>query len=120
MKDMIALQSTFAEKRRALLQSELERWLPLLIEHLAPEQIILFGSLIQTQVHDWSDIDLVIVRKTDLPFLKRVKEALSLLKPKVGVDIFVYTPGEFANLARERRFVREEIVEKGKVLYERE
>ncbi len=71
------------------------------------------------RIHEWSDVDLVVIRKTELPFLKRVREALLLLQPEVGVDIIIYTPEEFAQLRRERRFVQEEIIKKGEVLYER-
>jgi hypothetical protein len=35
------------------------------------------------------------------------------------VDILVYTPEEFAQLSQERTFVRQEILAKGKVIYER-
>lgn len=107
------------EKRRAALQRELNRWLPLLIKRLKPEKIILFGSLNQPDVWEWSDVDLVIVQQTEMPFLKRIKEAILLLKPKVGVDLLIYTPEEFVRLSQERRFVRDEIVNKGKVIYER-
>ena len=43
---------------------------------------------------------------------------MQLLRPRVGVDILVYTPAEFERLSHERAFVRNEIVGKGKVLYE--
>ena len=119
MSDSISTPASPAEKRQMLLQSELERWLPLLIQHMQPECVILFGSLTQDQVHDWSDIDLVIVQETTQPFLKRIREAILLLKPKVGLDLLIYTPKEFAELKRDRRFVQEEIIKKGKLLYER-
>lgn len=70
-------------------------------------------------IGEWSDLDLVIVKQTDLPFLDRIKEVISLLDPQVGVDILVYTPEEFERLVHERIFVRREIADKGKVLYER-
>ena len=47
------------------------------------------------------------------------REVLQLLRPRVDSDVLVYTPSEFAQLARERAVVREEIVENGRVLYER-
>ena len=40
-------------------------------------------------------------------------------RPRVGVDVLVYTPREFEQLSQERAFLREEIVAKGKVIYER-
>jgi len=48
--------------------------------------------------------------------LERSKELFLLLKPKVGMDILVYTPEEFRQLS-ERRFFKEEIIGKG-VIYE--
>jgi predicted nucleotidyltransferase len=107
------------QSRRALLDRELQRWLPLLIAHEQPERIILFGSYGTDQVNEWSDLDLVVVKETELRFLDRTRRVLELLKPRVGVDVLVYTPQEFEQLCRERAFFRQEIVAKGKVLYER-
>jgi len=102
-----------------VLERELTRWLGLLRRRYDPDRIILFGSLAQGQVWDWSDVDLVIVKQTALPFLDRIDEVLRLLEPRVGLDVLVYTPEEFDQLSRERPFFREEILAKGKTLYER-
>jgi predicted nucleotidyltransferase len=107
------------QPRRAALQRELDRWLPLLIAHEQPEKIILFGSYAAGQIGEWTDLDLVIVKETTAPFLDRTREVLTLLKPRVGVDVLVYTPDEFKRLGQERAFVRQEIIGKGRVLYER-
>ena len=105
--------------RKQMLQRELNRWLPLLIENLEPERILLFGSMASKSLNEWSDIDLVIVHNTKLPFYRRIKQALQLIHPKVGVDLLIYTPEEFSKLSRERRFFRDEILGNGKVLYAR-
>ncbi len=107
------------QARRALLERELDRWLPLLVAHERPDKIILFGSYCAGQIGEWSDLDLVIIKETQAPFLDRTRQVLELLKPQVGVDVLVYTPKEFEQLSQERAFVRQEIVAKGKVLYER-
>jgi predicted nucleotidyltransferase len=109
-----------AQARRVLLERELERWLPLLIAHEQPDKIILFGSYCTGQVGEWSDLDLVIIKKTKTPFLDRTRQVLELLKPQVGVDVLVYTPAEFERLSQERPFVRREIVARGRVIYERD
>ena len=108
-----------AANRRALLKRELGRWLPLLLAHEQPERIILFGSYPAGQVGEWSDLDMVIVKETEAPFLERVRRVLTLLEPRVGLDVLVYTPKEFAELSRERPFLRDEVVAKGEVIYER-
>jgi hypothetical protein len=59
------------------------------------------------------------VQHTQLQFLRRISEARRFLRPRVATDILGYTPREFENLCRERRFFQEEIVGRGKVLYER-
>ena len=107
------------QTRRALLERELSRWLPLLIAHEQPDKIILFGSYCAGQISEWSDLDLVLIKETQALFLDRTRQVLELLKPQVGVDVLVYTPKEFEQLSQERDFVRQEIVAKGKVIYER-
>jgi len=108
-----------AAQRHALLEAELARYVKKLQESYNPERILLFGSLASDQIEEWSDIDLVIVKESNQKFLDRIREVMQLLKPCVGVDILVYTPEEFAQLSQERPFVRQEIIAKGKVLYER-
>ena len=110
---------TDAQARRARLERELDRWLPLLIAHERPEKIILFGSYSSGEISAWSDLDMVIIKETEASFLDRTRQVLELLKPQVGVDVLVYTPNEFKRLSRERVFVRQEIVSKGRVIYER-
>jgi predicted nucleotidyltransferase len=109
-----------AVSRRDQLDRELQRWLPILIDHEQPDKIILFGSYSTDQVDEWSDLDIVVIKKTRLRFLDRTRRVLELLQPQVGVDVLVYTPQEFEQLCRERAFFRQEILEKGKVVYERD
>ena len=113
------VQAASLTKRRALLEAELERFVTVLAEQYHPQKIVLFGSAAAGETSDWSDLDLVIIKSTEKRFLDRTKEVMQLLQPRIGVDILVYTPDEFVRLSHERRFVREEIVGKGRVLYER-
>jgi len=105
--------------RKKLLDEELSRCVKLLIEHEHPEKVLIFGTLATGQVHRWSDIDMVVVTPTQLPFFQRLTQMRRLLRPRVGMDIMVYTPDEFDRLCKERPFFKEEIICKGKVVYER-
>ncbi len=105
--------------RENRLSAELWRWKDILVKQYQPEKIILFGSMANHSVSEWSDIDLVIVKKTDKRFLDRIKDVLCYIQPKVGADIIVYTPDEFERLSEERDFVKTEILGKGIVLYEK-
>jgi predicted nucleotidyltransferase len=109
-----------AEQRALRLEQELHRMSEILIREYAPEKLILFGSVAQGDIHEWSDLDLVVVKKTDKPLLERTEEVLRLIRPKVGLDVLVYTPAELDSLVDERRvFVLDEIIYKGAVAYER-
>ncbi|MEK7846849.1 MAG: nucleotidyltransferase domain-containing protein [Nitrospinota bacterium] len=107
------------QKRYIELQAELSRWIEILKREYDPESIILFGSFAQEKVKRWSDIDLVIIKRTEKSFLDRIKEVLLILHPKVGLDVLVYTPEEFKNLCSNRAFFKSEIGAKGVKIYER-
>ncbi len=104
--------------RLSLLNKKLQRYVEILKNRYNPIKLILFGSLTKDLLNQWSDIDLLIIKDTDKPFFERLKEVILLLRPKVGIDILVYTPDELDSLLKERKFIQE-IIEKGKVLYER-
>jgi uncharacterized protein len=110
---------TKALERKQLLERELSRYVQVLKERENPEKVIVFGSLATGDVHEWSDIDLVVVGQTSLPFIDRLCKTQNLLQPQVGTDVLYYTPEEFAQLCRERRFFQEEILQKGKIVCER-
>ncbi|WP_322496495.1 hypothetical protein [Chloroflexus sp.] len=59
------------------------------------------------------------MKDTDQRYLDRIREVLLLLHPRLGVDIVVYTPREFATMKESNLMVQEEIIAKGKVLYKR-
>ena len=112
-------QRQYSAERKRLLDQEMNRCVRLLTEHGSPEKVILFGTLAKGSVHEWSDIDLVVVEQTQLPFFQRIKKVKKLLQPKVGMDIMVYTQEEFDQLCADRPFFKEEIIGKGEIVYER-
>jgi predicted nucleotidyltransferase len=106
-------------ERDKKLTAALERIMYVLTTQYHPEKVILFGSLAEGTVGEWSDIDLVIIKDTPLPFLQRLKEVALLCHVPVSVDFLVYTSDEFAQMIAENNpFIIKEILQKGKVLYE--
>ena len=75
----MAFRMGLSEKRKEVLEKELERILPLLIK-LGVKKVILFGSLSGGKIHQSSDIDLLVVsprfdrerQRTDIDLLWRV------------------------------------------------
>ena len=54
-----------AEQRSEILRNELKRIVSIIKKGYNPEKIILFGSLANGKIHQWSDIDMLIVKDTD-------------------------------------------------------
>ena len=113
------LDTTAARARKQMLEKELDRFVKILVAEENPELILLYGSLVSGKIHESSDIDLVVVQDSDQPFFARTWEIRKMLKPQVGADILCYTPDEFGHMFHNRLFFKQEIVGKGKVLYER-
>jgi predicted nucleotidyltransferase len=108
------------ETRRQTLQREVDRFVHELSQDRATVGIVLFGSLADGALRECSDIDMVVVKDTNVPFLERLRRMRRQLKPKVATDFLVYTSEEIERLWLNRPFFREEIMRRGKVLYERE
>ncbi|MBC7218327.1 MAG: nucleotidyltransferase domain-containing protein [Candidatus Caldatribacterium sp.] len=107
------------EERRTLLEEELSRIVTLLIEKYQPEKIVLFGSLARGHVHEWSDIDLLIIKETEKRPIERILEVVRLVRPRVGIDLFVYSPSEIETMLEEKISFVHDIMKTGKILYEK-
>lgn len=103
------------------LQETLNHIVQTLVREYDPDKIILFGSMASGQVHEWSDPDLVIIKDTPLPFVQRGVQVALLYHAKLGVDYLVYTPAELKQMiAEDNIFIVDEVVNRGKVVYERQ
>ena len=115
------LDTAVIAQRKEALEKELDRIVATLIEKYKPEKIILFGSLATGRMHEWSDIDLLIIKETDKRPLDRATDITAMLNyPRIAMDIFIYTPQELKYLMRHGSQFIEEILEQGKVLYEKD
>ena len=59
------------------------------------EKAFLFGSVANGECSNWSDIDVIVVKQTDVAFIERGAEFFDLFDLGIPVDILVYTPEEF-------------------------
>lgn len=90
-----------------------------LLKRYNPEKVILFGSYARGCSDQFSDIDLIIIKKTRKRFLDRIKDVLMIIKPSYAIDILVYTPQEFKKMISQRNPFLEYVLKEGKVIYEK-
>lgn len=92
-----------------------------IVKEFQPEKIILFGSWAWGEPHEWSDVDLFIVKESDK---KRWEREYELRRKLIGnkfppLDLLIYTPREVTQrVTIDDLFVRD-VTEHGKILYER-
>jgi len=112
-------------------QKKLNQKLNQVIEDLKPykaKKIILFGSFAERNQRKDSDIDLFIIKNTKKNRIDRIGDCLDLIYKKeyFGTDRFdipiepiVYTPREIKNRLKLGDTFVQNIINNGKVIYER-
>jgi len=84
-----------------------------------PERIIIFGSAARGDAVDRSDLYILVVMDTELPYYRRAPEVRRrLLGIPLAMDILVTTPEEFSACKDDDRSFIKNIIETGKTVYE--
>ncbi len=92
-----------------------------IVDTVHPEKIILFGSYAYGNPTDDSDVDLLVVMESDQRIHARMMQLSEILRPRpFPVDIITRTRGELKERLQIGDCFFKEIVNKGKVLYERQ
>jgi uncharacterized protein len=85
-----------------------------------PEKIILFGSYALGTPGENSDVDLLVIKETDLPRPQRAVQVRKIIYGSmIPIDLLVYTPSEIEE-SRDNKFsFVYQVLNTGKTLYER-
>jgi predicted nucleotidyltransferase len=90
-----------------------------IIRNYRPKKIIVFGSFAREDVHQGSDLDLVIIKNTNEKFLRRMDTILDLCDGEIAVEPLIYTEAEFQKMLEEGNDFLETVTKEGKVVYEK-
>jgi uncharacterized protein len=103
--------------------AQIDEIVQIFVQKCQPEKIILFGSYAHGTANEDSDLDIAVVKESDLPRRKRSAEFSKALfdagfRRPFAMDILVYTPEEMAFYRNDRYSLVLEISLTGKTLYE--
>ena len=87
-------------------------------EQFGAEKVILFGSYAQDNVTADSDVDLLVIGPFKGRSVDKSVEIRMKLRPQFPVDILIRTPEKVHQRIKMGDCFMQEILEKGKVLYE--
>jgi predicted nucleotidyltransferase len=93
-----------------------------LVEHYRPQKVILFGSRAWGTPDRESDVDLLLIKETEVRLIDRRRAVRKLLFETGGVpfalDLLVYTPAEVQRRLEIADPFIGEIIQRGQVLYD--
>ncbi len=85
-----------------------------------PEKIILFGSYATENPSENSDLDLLVIKETDLPRPQRAVQVRRMIYGSmIPIDLIVYTPKEIDESKNNKFSFIYEVLNTGKTIYER-
>ncbi|MBL0052265.1 MAG: nucleotidyltransferase domain-containing protein [Bacteroidetes bacterium] len=89
-----------------------------IVDFLHPEKIILFGSYSNDTADEDSDLDILVVHKTNIPRKERRLPLRKALRDfDFPMDIVIYTPEEIDNWKDASMAFITRIVSEGKTIY---
>ena len=90
------------------------------VEAVDPDKIILFGSQARGDAQEHSDLDLMIVKASDLPRHRRTAPIhKALWSIDIPTDILWYTPEEIDEWSEVRQHVATQATRQSRTLYEK-
>lgn len=101
-------------------QRQIKEIIKRIVNNYNPEKIILFGSYAYGHPTKDSDLDLLVVKRSNLPRYKRAREIRKYLWGITGIpkDILVYTQEEIDEWGKVKEAFITNIMKRGKILYE--
>lgn len=93
-----------------------------IVERFDPIQVILFGSRARGDMHDYSDIDVMVILDGVVSDKWRLKaDALNTIEPGIGADtgIHISTPEEVERYKNDTGYIYYYVLRDGVILYER-
>ncbi len=100
----------------------IEKAVDLIVAHYRPEQVFVVGSYSMGTARDASDLDLLVIKHTDVPKRQRDYALSLILAPLViPIDVNVFTPQEMAEEQEDEfGFARTATERQGKLVYSRD
>jgi len=98
---------------------KIEAYVREVVEKLNPYLVVLFGSFATNNVNEGSDVDVLVVADFEEGFLDRIKTLMDMNNFGIPIEPVGYTLEEFHEMKQRGNAFILEVLEKGKVMYNR-
>ncbi len=90
-----------------------------IVRHYDPDKVIVFGSYARGDIHEGSDLDLLIIKDTPERFTDRIGTVLRACSFDTAIEPLVYTHAELQRMIDRRNDFILTALREGKVAYEK-
>jgi predicted nucleotidyltransferase len=104
----------YTEEKRRIARDTASR----IVDRLDPARILLFGSVARGAARETSDIDLLVIKESDMPFKKRMAFLYAEIERHEDIEMLWYTQRELENMKQWSSFVRH-VLKEAELIYER-
>lgn len=103
-----------------LTPSEIEKLVQQIVARIQPQKVIIFGSYAKGTATIKSDLDIFVIKDTELPMANRNSDLKHLLYSSlIPIDIHVYTPEEVEEYSKEQFSFVNSVLKSGKTVFEK-
>lgn len=98
---------------------EINQLIDRIAARIQPQKILVFGSYAKGTATNKSDLDIFIIKETELPKANRSDDLKTILSNfLIPVDVHIYTPEEVEEYGRENFSFVNSVLKSGKTVYE--
>lgn len=103
-----------------LTKMEIDTLIEQIVARIQPQKVIIFGSYAKGTATIKSDLDIFVIKETELPMANRVDDLAPILSYSlIPIDVHVYTPEEVEEYGREQFSFVKSILKSGKTVFEK-
>lgn len=91
-----------------------------IVARVDPQKVIIFGSYSKGTATPTSDLDILVVKETEVPIARRADELMPILANMlIRVDVHIYTPEEIEAYGNEPLSFISSVLRTGEMVFER-
>ena len=103
-----------------LTEKEIGNLIDRIVTRIQPQKVIIYGSYAKDTATSKSDLDILVIKETELPMANRANDLKPILSNSlVPVDVHIYTPEEVAAYGQEPFSFINCILKSGKIVFEK-
>lgn len=102
-----------------LTKAEIDRLVERIVARSQPQKVIIFGSYAKGTATIKSDLDILVIKNTELPMINRAADlSTTVHNVLIPVDVHIYTTEEVEEYAKEPFSFINTILKSGKIVFE--